>query len=251
MKTRLAIGLFVAGLAGTVAVSALSQSTARRYDEILIRLAQRVIERLDATEVRDFRRLWYLAVVGYLHGLLHFDDARPRLARALSVFPRDAELLLARGSLAEASGVPSVAAIPTASDTIVRVPRSADRRPALESAADDYRQALAIDPQQLEARLRLGRVLLQLDRAEVLAGMPASGQEERHPMPVPRREDPGGEHARPVRGEGVAAGISARRSGPDKVQDGHAGVVVVEDLPLRRLTDQLPQRGLDHRRADP
>lgn len=113
----------------------------------------------------------------------------------------------------------------------------------LERAADIARQRVAHLDRGAES---LGP--LRQHRGEVLAGMLPAGEEQRDGAPLARRHD--------ARGKDALAFGARRRSrlGSGRVrsvlphlrQDLHAGVVVVDDVPLRGLPDQLLERGLDH-----
>ncbi len=86
---------------------------------------------------------------------------------AIQLFPRDAELLLARGSAREelaTIGWPSPTAMPELADPVAAV--AAARREWLEKARQDLSDALAIDPGLELARLRLARVLWRLGERE-------------------------------------------------------------------------------------
>ena len=92
-----------------------------------------------------------------------FADAEHWANGAIQLFPRDAELLLARGSAREelaTIGWPSATAMPEFAD-----PAAADaavRREWFEKARRDLADALEIDPGLELARLRLARVLWRL-----------------------------------------------------------------------------------------
>ena len=102
----------------------------------------------------DFRSLWYCAVVQVLQDSTKLSLAGKYLDRALALFPANAEIQILAGVGQEMRGSPRTWAL-----------SSGDRRDALKSAEAHYRRAVALNPDRLEARLRLGRILQQ--RAEL------------------------------------------------------------------------------------
>jgi hypothetical protein len=104
---------------------------------------------------QQFRRLWFLTVIRAVENGGRMDDAQVYLARARTLFPRDAEFLLLSGIAAEmrASGRLSPIA-------------AGDRRRALGQAESYLRGSLELAPDGLETRLRLGRVLSQRDQED-------------------------------------------------------------------------------------
>jgi hypothetical protein len=71
----------------------------------------------------------------------------------------------------------------------------------------------------------------------VLPGVIPPGEEQRDPLPLPRRrDDAGGEQSRPFLGarRGFLL-LRARRARPRQRQDLHAGVIVIKDFALRGL----------------
>jgi tetratricopeptide repeat protein len=117
-------------------------------------------------ESDEFVRRWYVATASYLGGLGqltpgHFD-------RGLRWFPDDAELLFFSGCLHESLADERIqeafqsATIP--SDVNFGV---ASRRAELRAAEGSFRKVLKAQPDHVEARIRLGRVLGQRgDHAE-------------------------------------------------------------------------------------
>jgi tetratricopeptide (TPR) repeat protein len=102
----------------------------------------------------DFRRLWYCAVIGVLEDTSRLKDADRYLDHALELYPDNGELHLLAGVAGEMRGSPRISGL-----------SGGERRRGLEDAAKHYRAAVAAQPDRLEARLRLGRVLQQ--RAEL------------------------------------------------------------------------------------
>ena len=96
----------------------------------------------------EFRRLWYCAVIQALESSAALDRADRYLARALTLYPANPELQLLAGTAEEIRASPRTS---SASE--------GERRRALSQAEKHYRAALAAEPDRLEARLRLGRVL--------------------------------------------------------------------------------------------
>ena len=122
-----------------------------------------------ASPVSDqFRRLWYCAVINRLESAALLGRADKYIAHALALYPDSEELQLAAGIADEMHASARV------TDVAVR-----DRRRALERAEQHYRAALGGAPDRLEARLRLGRVLQQLDK-------PAEAQKLLAPLTMAR-----------------------------------------------------------------
>jgi tetratricopeptide (TPR) repeat protein len=98
----------------------------------------------------EFRRLWYCAVIEVLldNGKAQFADAY--LGHAQALFPANAEIQLLAGISEEMRASPRISNL-----------SAGDRRDESKRAEAHYRRVLAINPDRLEARLRLGRVLQQ------------------------------------------------------------------------------------------
>jgi tetratricopeptide (TPR) repeat protein len=103
------------------------------------------------------RRDAVLVVATALHAVLDTAGVDLLLDRALKAFPGDPDLLVARGSLAE-----SLVAMGPRARTHDRVEEGV--MAAARLAAADYERALEGNPNHVEARIRLGRVQLQLGR---------------------------------------------------------------------------------------
>jgi tetratricopeptide (TPR) repeat protein len=141
----------------------------------------------------DDVRLWYRATTAFLQEHNEFYELEPHLARALTLFPKDAFLLLAAGSLHEGYAEDRVQHAFFQSDGTVRITlpgrtlagavatsalSPASTRPSsIRSASTErqeaerlFREALAADPSLAEARIRLGHVLAarQRDKEAVL-----------------------------------------------------------------------------------
>jgi tetratricopeptide (TPR) repeat protein len=106
----------------------------------------------------DFSRRWYSASAAYLEGLEQLTPTH--FSRGLRAFPDDAGLLFFAGCLHETLAEPRVqeamqgATIPT--DVKFDV---SSRRNELREAESLLRKALKAQPDHLEARIHLGRVL--------------------------------------------------------------------------------------------
>jgi tetratricopeptide (TPR) repeat protein len=132
-------------------------------EQVHTALAERIAGLLFADpEGREFARRWYLAVALRDLGYTCFDDAEHWLEAGLRWFPKDAELLLALGTIDEATTAlasrdPAIG--PLRGSQRAQVLESLhEKRFRLERAARRFEQALASDPRLAEARLRLGRV---------------------------------------------------------------------------------------------
>ena len=110
-----------------------------------------------------FVRRFYLATVLKDQWDGCFDEARQWIDKALRLFPDDADLLLASGTLHESVGAltPRQAArLPPAGSRARRAHMAgvSDRVHSLAQARLAFEKALAVDAQRHEARVRLGRV---------------------------------------------------------------------------------------------
>lgn len=121
-----------------------------------------------------FLRAWYEAVASLAHAETRWDDALAWCERGLREFPDSARLHLVAGSVLEVqaglaahAGGPDPA--PSTSQARERLRATRDSRSLLERARRAVRQALALDPELTEARLRLGRIAY-------LLGEPAEAQ---------------------------------------------------------------------------
>jgi tetratricopeptide (TPR) repeat protein len=98
----------------------------------------------------EFRRLWYCAVIEVLLDNGKAQAADAYLAHALALFPANAEIQLLAGISEEMRASPRISNL-----------SAGDRRDESKRAETHYRRVLAINPDRLEARLRLGRLLQQ------------------------------------------------------------------------------------------
>jgi tetratricopeptide (TPR) repeat protein len=139
--------------------------------DVHLAYAERVATLLFAeAEGREFARRFYLAVMLREFGYTCFADAQRRVEAGLRWFPKDPDLLMARGSLAEATaslGPRDPAPLKRQGAERARaIERLQGQSLALEEAARSYEQALAVKTDLDEARLRLGRVRLRQGRLE-------------------------------------------------------------------------------------
>ncbi len=120
-------------------------------------------------ETSGFARHFFRMVVLQCQWDACFTAAERWASDAVRVFPKDTDLLLARGSIREevaTVGWPGPA--PAASPSGAVAAAAADaraRREKLETARQDFADAIAIDPGLGLARVRLGRVLWRLGEA--------------------------------------------------------------------------------------
>ena len=124
-------------------------------------------------EEDPFVRLWYQAVANSLMTRGNFAESGPHLDRGLQLFPRDPELLFARGWHHEAHAGPVIQAAITERlqampprERQAYLPEVKGRRVEEAFALDAYQKAVDGDPSHVEARIRLGRML-------TLAGKPS------------------------------------------------------------------------------
>jgi tetratricopeptide (TPR) repeat protein len=101
----------------------------------------------------EFRRLWYCAVIAGLENSVMLARTDKYLAHALKLYPSHPEIQMLAGTAEEMR-----ASLRTSNAS------GGDRRHALDQAEKHFRAAVAIEPNRLEARLRLARVLVQRDR---------------------------------------------------------------------------------------
>jgi tetratricopeptide (TPR) repeat protein len=98
----------------------------------------------------EFRRIWYCAVIQALESSAALARVDRYLAHALALYPTNPELQLLAGTAEEIRTSPRTSNV-----------NEGARRHALEQAEKHYRAVIAAEPDRLEARLRLGRVLQQ------------------------------------------------------------------------------------------
>ena len=123
---------------------------------------------------------WYQDTSKELLRLRSLSEAAVNLPRARRIFPTDPTLLFLSGVLHERF---SSASLQAAADSVLAAKRGAtsvgSAKAELERAERFFRGALAVEPGNLEARVRHGRVLGELGRheqsAEVLRGAIQAG----------------------------------------------------------------------------
>ena len=129
-------------------------------------LAESLVQALPPAQSAEFRRHWYTLAASLLFANTSPEGARPFVGRGLRQFPNDAALHRMAGIIEETLAHfedPEC----TGPGCDARGPRSR-ARPMLTRAESEYRRALELDAQLVDARLRLGRVLFlanQLPRA--------------------------------------------------------------------------------------
>ena len=143
-------------------------------------------------EGREFARRWYLATALRSLGDLCFAEGRQWTANGLKKFPKDRELLLARGAADEATVAiaylrpPNVATLNPFERERVRE-LEMEARSVLVDACRFFEQALAVDPGFEEALLHLGHARLRLgQRGPALAALESliakSRGRDEHPL---------------------------------------------------------------------
>ena len=142
----------------------------RRCPGPMARLAGRLARVMSRKlETAGFARRFFRMVVLQCQWDACFGDAERWAGDAILSFPRDTELLIARGSVREevatiGSPCPTPASLELATPLATKI--ASARRDRLEKARQDFADALAIDPGLGFARLRLGRVLWRLGEPE-------------------------------------------------------------------------------------
>jgi tetratricopeptide (TPR) repeat protein len=129
----------------------------------------------------EFRRRWYLLVTWHLQSELRFEDLARHVDAMIKRFPADGDVLLAQGSLYEALAwsrespidlslaepVAGARGVPGESHPAILMSLAGrGRRKIQEEAAETFRRAIAASPSLDEARLRLGRMMNELDRPD-------------------------------------------------------------------------------------
>jgi tetratricopeptide (TPR) repeat protein len=131
---------------------------------VVRRLAQMVDEGRDGADEseRHFARDWYLLVASFRHGRSEVGWSRAYLAEARELFPKDPQVLMVTGSDHEMVSHISAGYLRRFSANGQSVSDSRiDPEKELEEAEKYLKQAAALAPGFLEARLRLGRVLMR------------------------------------------------------------------------------------------
>jgi tetratricopeptide (TPR) repeat protein len=173
-------------------------------------IAGGVIDRLkDLGDRTPAVRNWYVMSAALLEGGGTFQSARSLLADARKLFPGDAGLLMASGSVLETEGKD------------------------LDGAAGFYRASLAIDEANIECRLRLARVLVRLGKAaESLAELD-------------RVAKPADERLAYLRELFRASAMDALKRGPDAEKQFVRALEWNSQAPYLGLAESLSARGDD------
>ena len=122
---------------------------------------------VDELRLRDRQsrlpREWYIAVGAFLQAHRDIASGGLFLNRALSFFPNDFQLLTMSGALNEFLASPAVQdTLGFRYDPRFRSVRFDDERGCLRTARANFRRAIDADPSNVEARVRLGHVLIRL-----------------------------------------------------------------------------------------
>lgn len=106
--------------------------------------------------------LWYRELSEYLLNTGTLSEAVPHLERAREIFPADAQILLDSAYLHEKLASPQIQAAAMSIDGAKGFKPGVDsQRAELGRAERFFRQALAVEPHNSEARVRLGRIIGQ------------------------------------------------------------------------------------------
>jgi tetratricopeptide (TPR) repeat protein len=139
-------------------------------------VARQLLDVIEPSPEGDpFVASWYNAVATALLENREFSSAKPHLEHALDLLPRDAGLRYRAGCYHQATAGPALV-------SVLRMrQRLADRTPKgrggittevespeghWKNAEKRFREAVTLDPGHIEARIRLGQTLLQLDRPD-------------------------------------------------------------------------------------
>jgi tetratricopeptide (TPR) repeat protein len=146
--------------------------------------ARDLLDRITPRPATDpFVGRWYHAMIAYLFGGTRYGEASPLLRRATEMLPNDARILFDRACLSETLGAPHIQAVlndpRVVAGTMPDTPRGVTRaavaaggeRQANGEAESLFRRALAADGSLVDARVRLGRLLLLRGRDAEAATM--------------------------------------------------------------------------------
>jgi VWFA-related protein len=144
--------------------------------DVHLAVARDLLERLPGgPDGRSWRRDWLLAAGDFLERETRFPEALKLFDEAARLTPDDAEVLLARGTVAEVlSLLPDLVPrshepSPAGSSLLGELVDRSDRQRGEARALALYQQALARDPGLLEARLRCGRIEGRQGQAQAAA----------------------------------------------------------------------------------
>lgn len=124
-----------------------------------VQMARELLDLVPGRERDETVRLWYIAAAAYFAHDNNLAEALFHLRRASELFPRDAQLLLARGCLHEAFASPRVQSVVQADPGRGRQLSVGSERQNLAAAETAFRDSLRADRRNAEARVRLGHVL--------------------------------------------------------------------------------------------
>jgi tetratricopeptide (TPR) repeat protein len=138
-----------------------SLASARALMRMLVKMADAGEEGAGDRE-RRFARDWYLLMVAFRHGRAEVGWSRAYLAEARELFPKDPAVLLVSGSDHEILSHVTTGFL-TRFNTEGQQSGESRINPEkeLEEAEKYFRQAAGLAPDLVEARLRLGRVLMR------------------------------------------------------------------------------------------
>jgi tetratricopeptide (TPR) repeat protein len=148
------------------------QRTGQNWLSTHVQMARELLDLVPGRERDETVRLWYIATGAYFayehnlaEALMHYEDA-------FRLFPRDPQLLLARGCLYETFASPRVQSVVREGVTAGRQLTVGAERHNLLAAERYFRDTLKADPGSMEARVRLGHVLgLQQRHREAVAAL--------------------------------------------------------------------------------
>ncbi len=147
-----------------------------RYGTMHWEIGRRLLDDLAPAPGADSdARLWYRSVSAYLLRTGSFPEARKHIEKARQIFADDPAFLLDSGRLHEVFSSPGIQAAMDEQRAAesragrVLVPEVGTRRLELERAEREFRQALVLAPDETEGRIRLGRILGELNRHEEAA----------------------------------------------------------------------------------
>ena len=124
-----------------------------------IQMARELLDIIPGRERDETVRLWYIATGAYFEHERNLAEALIHYEQALRLFPRDSQLLLARGCLHETFASPAIQAVVRQGPMVGRQVTVGSERLNLVGADRYFREALKADPRNTEARVRLGHVL--------------------------------------------------------------------------------------------
>jgi tetratricopeptide (TPR) repeat protein len=110
-------------------------------------------------QTQDFARRFFLTTALLWQHRACFEDAILEARAGLELFPREAQLLLTSGSVLEERAILTAGSRPTGG-------LSALPQDGLKEARRAFTEAIALDPDLVLARIRLGRVLWRLKQPE-------------------------------------------------------------------------------------